>query len=316
MPTPLTVALFGTLDTKGAEYAFLRDRLRAAGLETLVVDASVLGEPAFTPDIGFAELLAAGGHDLAALRAAGDRGAAVAAAADSAAVLARRLFAEGRIHAVAALGGSAGTTIGTAAMRVLPLGVPKVMVSTLAAGDTRPYVGLSNVCMIPSVVDIAGLNSISRVIIAMAAAGIGGMLGIPPIPQDRVSKAIGLTMFGVTTPCVQAARAILERAGYECLVFHATGTGGRVMENLIRRRLLRRRVRCDHDRMGRRTGRRHTVGRAGAAGGRGAVRAPAGRQRRGAGHGQLRPAGHRPRALPRPAVPQAQSDRHPHADDA
>lgn len=230
---PPTVALFGTLDTKGPEYAFLRDRIRAAGVQTLVIDASVAGEPAFAPDIGVRELFAAGGADFDGLRAAGDRGAAVTAAADCAAVLARRLFGEGRIQAVAALGGSAGTTIGTAAMRALPVGVPKVMVSTLAAGDTRPYVGLRDVCMMPAVVDIAGLNRISRAVIANAAAAVAGMLNAPPLPADSDRPLVGLTMFGVTTPCVQALRARLEQAGYECLVFHATGTGGRVMESLI-----------------------------------------------------------------------------------
>jgi uncharacterized protein (UPF0261 family) len=257
-----TVALLGTLDTKGREYAFLRDRVREAGCGTLVIDAAVIGEPAFAPDIDRAALFAAGGFDAAALKAKGDRGEAVTAAAKSAEVLIRRLYDEGGIHGVAALGGSAGTTIATAAMRALPVGVPKLMVSTLASGDTRPYVGIRDVCMMYSVVDIAGINRLSRAILTNAAGAIAGMVltqgtgvrglgsgqnvgnpqtaiaGVPvPLPLSPPPSAdrplIGMTMFGVTTPCVSAAQKILEDAGGECLVFHATGTGGRAMESLI-----------------------------------------------------------------------------------
>jgi uncharacterized protein (UPF0261 family) len=233
---PPTVFLPGTLDTKGREYAFLRDHLRENGLGTLVADASVTGEPAFAPDIDRAAFYAAGGFDHAALRAKGDRGEAVAAAAKAAEALARRLYAEGRIHAVVALGGAAGTTIGTAAMRALPVGVPKVMVSTMASGDTRPYVGTRDICMMYSVVDIAGINRLSRVVLANAANAVRGMLkepGASPASGAAEKPLIAMTMFGVTTPCVLAAQKILEEAGYECLVFHATGVGGRAMEGLI-----------------------------------------------------------------------------------
>jgi len=144
-----------------------------------------------------------------------------------------RLHAQGAIHGVAALGGSAGTTIATAAMRALPYGFPKLMVSTLAAGDTKPYVGTKDICMMPSVLDISGLNYVSRRILSNAAAAICGMVAAEPVATSNDKLAIAATMFGVTTPCVTSARRILEEKGYEVLVFHATGTGGQAMEQLI-----------------------------------------------------------------------------------
>ncbi|MBN1418936.1 MAG: Tm-1-like ATP-binding domain-containing protein [Planctomycetes bacterium] len=231
---PKTVAILGTLDTKGKEFAFIRALVARSGLGTLVIDAGVLGAPVFEPDVPRAEVAAAAGEDVGRLAAAGDRGRAVAAMASGAAALVRRLFDERRVDACIALGGSAGTTIGTAAMRALPLGVPKVMVSTLGSGDTRPYVGTRDILMLNSVVDIAGINRISRPILANAANAIAGMLLAPEPPAGEDRRLIAATMFGVTTPCVEAARRILEEAGYEVLVFHATGTGGRAMEELIR----------------------------------------------------------------------------------
>jgi uncharacterized protein (UPF0261 family) len=144
-----------------------------------------------------------------------------------------RLHAQGAIHGVAALGGSAGTTIATAAMRALPFGFPKLMVSTLAAGDTKPYVGIKDICMMPSVLDISGLNYVSRRILSNAAAAICGMVAAEPPSNPNGRPAIAATMFGVTTPCVTAARRTLEHRGYDVLVFHATGIGGQAMEQLI-----------------------------------------------------------------------------------
>jgi uncharacterized protein (UPF0261 family) len=144
-----------------------------------------------------------------------------------------RLVAQGAIHGVASLGGSAGTSIATAAMRELPYGFPKLMVSTLASGDTKPYVGIKDICMMPSVLDISGLNRVSRQILSNAAGAICGMVAAEPaVPLDQ-RQAIAATMFGVTTPGVTAARRILEQRGYEVLVFHATGAGGQAMEQLI-----------------------------------------------------------------------------------
>ena len=231
---PKTVAILGTLDTKGEEFAYLRTRIESAGLATLVIDSGILGEPAFDPAISRWELAKAGRHALEDLLDTRDRGESIAAMAAGAAVVVRQLFEEGRIHGLISLGGSAGTTIGTAAMRSLPAGFPKVMVSTLASGDTRPYVGTKDIVMVYPVVDIAGLNLLSRRILANAAAAIAGMVLREETECREVSKPlVAATMFGVTTPCVTIARRILEQNGFEVLVFHATGTGGQAMEDLI-----------------------------------------------------------------------------------
>ncbi|MFQ6042836.1 MAG: Tm-1-like ATP-binding domain-containing protein [Candidatus Poribacteria bacterium] len=228
-----TVGIVGTLDTKGEEFRFLKDQIEGSGLSTLVINAGVLGESVFEPDVSAVEVAKAGGADLEDLRRVADRGRNVAAMAKGVAVIAQQLYAEGKIHGIISLGGSAGTTIGTSAMRALPVGVPKVMVSTMASGDTRPYVDAKDIAMMYSVVDIAGINSLSRQILSNAAGAIAGMIKTEaPAGEDK--PLIGITMFGVTTPCVTAAREILEKAGYECLVFHATGTGGRAMEDLVR----------------------------------------------------------------------------------
>lgn len=227
-----TILLLGTLDTKGAEYAFVRDLLHARGQEVSVMDLGVLGEPPFLPDVTAARVARAAGADLARLRADQNRGLAIAAMLAGARTLVRQLHAEGRIDGVLGLGGGGGTAMITAAMRELPVGVPKVMVSTMASGHTAPYVDVKDITMMYSVVDIAGLNPLSRRILANAAGAIAGMVeqNLAPV-ADR--PLIAATMFGVTTPCVTEARRRLEAAGYDVLVFHATGTGGRAMEGLI-----------------------------------------------------------------------------------
>jgi uncharacterized protein (UPF0261 family) len=226
-----TVALVGTLDTKGHEFAFVRERVLEHGVDVLLVDAGVF-EPQIEPDVSHDEVARAAGEDAGALAASGDRGAAVTVMARGAAEVVRRLHEEGRVDAVAGLGGSGNSSIATAAMRALPVGVPKLMVSTVAAGDTRPYVGAVDVTMMYSVVDIAGVNSISARIMANAAGAIAGMAKatVPTLDQRPLVAA---TMFGVTTPCVTRARERLEELGYEVLVFHATGTGGQSMEALV-----------------------------------------------------------------------------------
>jgi uncharacterized protein (UPF0261 family) len=229
-----TVVLVGTLDTKGREYDYLRERLRGHGVDTILVDGGVLAEPLAEPDISRKEVAAAAGADTRALAEAGDRGAAVEAMARGAAEVARRLHAEGRLDGILALGGSGGTALATEAMRALPVGVPKVMVSTMASGDTRPYVGATDVTMTYSVVDIAGINAVSARILANAAAAVAGMAQAEPPPATEERPLVGATMFGVTTPAVNAARERLEELGYEVLVFHATGTGGQSMEALMR----------------------------------------------------------------------------------
>jgi uncharacterized protein (UPF0261 family) len=227
-----TVVLVGTLDTKGIEYGFVRDRLREAGVDVVLVDAGVLGEPQIEPDVSREEVARAGGADHAELARAADRGAAVDAMGRGAAAVLARLHAEGRLDGAAAVGGSGNTSIAAQAMRDLPVGVPKLIVSTVASGDTRPYVGATDVTMMYSVVDISGINQISSRILANAAGAIAGMAGAT-VPEGAGERPlVGATMFGVTTPCVTAARERLEELGYEVLVFHATGTGGQSFEAL------------------------------------------------------------------------------------
>jgi uncharacterized protein (UPF0261 family) len=233
--TIMAVLLIGTLDTKGIEIGFVRDLLCQAGLHALVMDTGVMGPPAIEADISREQVFAAAGKSLAQLQRQGDRGQAVAVAADGAARLALRLHREGKIDAVFGLGGSAGTTIGAAAMRALPYGVPKLLVSTLASGQVAPYVGVRDILMMHSVVDLCGLNRFSRQVLGNAAGAMIGMSLFRRQPEAPAAdkRLIAATMFGVTTPCVEQARKIIEAAGFEVLVFHATGTGGKTMEAMV-----------------------------------------------------------------------------------
>jgi len=228
-----TIALLGTLDTKGAEYAFLRQCVHDRGHRTLLIDTGVLGPPAVAPDVPRDQVARAAGEDFAAIGAARDRGRAVAVMARGAEELLPKLLAEGRFAAVLAVGGSGGTSVACRAMRALPLGVPKVMVSTVAGGDVSGYVDVSDIVMIPSIVDMAGVNRLSRRVLAQAAGAVCGMVEAQ-VASDVDRPMVVASMFGNTTPCVETAKAILEEAGFEVLVFHATGTGGRTMENLVR----------------------------------------------------------------------------------
>jgi uncharacterized protein (UPF0261 family) len=228
-----TVVLLGTLDTKGAEYAYLRERLVESGVEVIVVDAGVHEPIGLAPDVSRQEVARAAGVDSAALASADDRGAAVTAMAEGAEHVVRDLHRDGRLDGILALGGSGGSSIAARAMRALPVGVPKLLVSTVASGDTRPYVGAVDVTMMYSVVDISGINRVSARIMANAAAAIAGMARVS-VPADGGKPLVAATMFGVTTPCVTTARERLEELGYEVLVFHATGAGGQSMEALAK----------------------------------------------------------------------------------
>ncbi len=229
--TPIVV-LVGTLDTKGHEYAFLRDRIREAGAEVLLVDAGVLGEPQVPADVTREEVAEAAGADHTELVRAADRGQAVDVMGRGAAAVLTGLYEAGRLQGAASVGGSGNSSIAAAATRDLPVGVPKLIVSTVASGDTRPYVGATDVTMMYSVVDISGINQISSKILTNAAGAIAGMAGATPPPVSGEKPLVGATMFGVTTACVTRARERLEELGYEVLVFHATGTGGQSFEAL------------------------------------------------------------------------------------
>jgi uncharacterized protein (UPF0261 family) len=202
-------------------------------LQTLVVDFGVLGEPTLEPDIGREEVAKAGGADLAHLRSGEHKDDAMQAMAAGVAVIVRRLHEEGRLDGIIGMGGSGGTSIATAGMRILPVGVPKVMVSTVGGGDVSAYAGTKDITFMPSVVDVAGINSISRTIYANAAGAIAGMVRVEAPTTGEEKPLVTASMFGNTTPCVDRARGILEDNGHEVLVFHATGTGGRTMESLI-----------------------------------------------------------------------------------
>jgi len=229
----MSVVVVGTLDTKGEEIGFARDVIEAQGVDVHLVDVGVMGDPEIEPDTSASEVAETGGSSLEALREAGDRGEAMEVMGDGAAAVATRLHENGQLDGILGLGGSGNTSIATTAMRALPVGVPKFMVSTMASGDTEPYVGSRDIAMLYSVADIEGLNQLSRQVIANAALAMVGMVDNEPDVEVAEQPTIGITMFGVTTPCVQAAREYLEERGYETIVFHATGTGGRAMESLI-----------------------------------------------------------------------------------
>jgi len=228
-----TIAIVGALDTKGQEFAFLKAEIEKRGYRTLVIDIGVLGDPAFPPDVSRDAVAKSGGAELSDLVARKDRGEAVAVMTRGVAEVARGLHASGMINGMISMGGGGGTVMGTSAMRALPVGFPKLMVSTVASGDTSAYVGTSDITMMPSIVDVSGLNRISRTIFTNAAGAICGMVTGEVAPTDEEKPLIAATMFGNTTRAVDNAREIMEAGGYEVLVFHATGTGGRTMEALI-----------------------------------------------------------------------------------
>lgn len=228
-----TIAILGALDTKGVEFAFLKAEIEKRGLNTLVINSGVF-EPMFPPDVSAEEVAEAGGERLADLVARKDRGEAMAVMTRGATAITKKLFAEGKFDGIISAGGSGNTVMATAAMRALPIGVPKVMISTVAGGDVSAYVGTSDLVMMPSIVDVAGLNRISRTIFANAAGAICGMALGEITGAGEEKPLIAASMFGNTTPAVDHARSIMEERGYEVLVFHATGAGGKTMEALIK----------------------------------------------------------------------------------
>ncbi len=231
-----TIAILGTFDTKGIEHAFVAEFIRARGFETLLIHAGSLHEPAIVPDIGSAEVAAAGSPEWQSILARQDRGECVSLMAQGAAKLLESLAASGRVQGILSLGGGGGTAICTAAMRALPIGFPKLMVSTLASGNTEPYVGTKDILMMPAIADVAGINRLTRVIFENAAGAICGMVEAAEARQNAPvsdKPLVVASMFGNTTSCVMEAKRILEEAGYEVLIFAATGNGGKTMESLI-----------------------------------------------------------------------------------
>ena len=236
-----TVALLGTLDTKGEEYAWLLDRLHGLGVATLAIDTGSFSTSELA-DVSSEAVITAAGVDVAAVRERRDRGEMMGVMGAGAAVVVRELAESGRIHGLLAIGGSGGSSVAAPAMQALPVGFPKLLVSTMASGDVKPYVGEVDTTLMYSVVDVAGINSISARVLGNACAGIAGMAQAYEeqlaAPQGEHKPLIGVTMFGVTTPAANEARETLTGLGYEVLVFHATGTGGRAMEKLVESGLL------------------------------------------------------------------------------
>ena len=230
-----TLAIAGTFDTKGIEYKYAKKIAETIGLKTLTIHTGIFA-PAFSPDVSNKEVAAAAGYDIQAIAARKDRALATEAMSNGMKKIVPLLYEQKKFDGIISFGGSGGTSLVTPAMRRLPIGVPKVMVSTMVSGNVSQYVGTSDIVMIPSIVDVAGLNKISKTIFKNAIFAISGMLTagnkLPADPPDT-KPLIAATMFGVTTPCIDQAKNYLEKAGYEVLVFHATGTGGKTMESLI-----------------------------------------------------------------------------------
>ena len=237
-----TVALIGTLDTKGREYAFVKARLVEAGVTPVLIDFGVLGEPSIEPDIAAADVARAAGEDLDQLRfgreGSDTRAVALAAMERGLIAIVRRLREEGRCDGVLGMAGSGGSSAISGAMRALPLGVPKLLVSTMASGNVGGYVGTRDVCIMHSVTDIAGLNRVSRRILTNAAHAVAGMVRGATEAEVSDLPLIAITMFGITTPGVLRLVQHLEAAGFETIVFHAVGSGGRSMEELIEEGLI------------------------------------------------------------------------------
>lgn len=226
------VALVGTFDTKGREFEFCREIFEEQNISTTMIHAGTF--PSEIPtDISNDVVASAGGAELTALVDSKDRGASMAAMTSGVRTIISDLYAKGTIDAVFSLGGSGGTTLATAGMRELPVGVPKVMVSTMAGGNVAQYVGTSDLAMFPSIVDVQGLNSILQDVLTNAVHATIGMLKGAREEHENAKPHIAATMFGVTTPCISHAQEYLEERGYDVVVFHATGAGGRSMEKLI-----------------------------------------------------------------------------------
>ena len=227
-----TIALIGTFDTKGEEYLYVKNKIENLGLRTLTIHAGIYKE-VFSPDINHDSVAVLGGGSVAELQEKKDRGYAMEVMSKGLCALIPKLYAEKLFDAVLALGGTGGTSLVTPCMRLLPLGVPKIMVSTMASGDVSRYVGTSDILMMPSIVDVAGINRISSQVLTHAVHAIVGMVEHENTDIPVKKPLIVATMYGVTTPCVMCAKETLEQEGYEVIIFHASGTGGKMMESLI-----------------------------------------------------------------------------------
>lgn len=227
------IVVLSTLDTKGFETKFLKEQIEIRGLETTIIDFGVIGQPVFKPDITREEVAEASDTVMTELISKNDRGLAMNILSKGVVKIVNTLYLAGKLDGIISLGGSMGTTVGTAAMRCLPIGIPKIMISTMASGDVRAFVGTRDITMMYPVVDILGLNSVSRKILANAAGAISGMVQQTVAIQNKERSLVSITMVGITTPCIMKAKSLIEERGYDTIVFHATGSGGQAMEELI-----------------------------------------------------------------------------------
>lgn len=230
-----SILLLGCFDTKGDVFSYLRECIIARGETVVTVNTGIFGTTQeFPVDYEADAVAAAAGQDIGNLRRDRDRGKAIDAMGRGAAQLVSQLYAKGKIKAVAGMGGGGGTYIALSAMQGIPFGVPKVCLTTLATKDLSRQIGDKDIMLIPSVVDVAGMNHILRQLVAQAAAAVCAMANVQTADNDVKTRSIAISMFGNTTPCVDKCTELLVDAGYEVLAFHATGVGGRTMESLIR----------------------------------------------------------------------------------
>ena len=228
-----TIVVLATLDTKGKEARYLREQIELFGDKALIVDTGVVGKPAAEADVTREEVAEAGGKSLKEILKNPNREIAAPLMADGATSIVKKLESEGRIHGIVAMGGTQGTTLSTKVMRALPYGFPKVMVSTMASGNVGPWVDIKDITMMFSVTDILGLNLVSRKILANAAGAVCGMANVKVQMQHGDKPLVAVTTVGITTQGAMKAIEVLEQAGYETIVFHAIGPGGRAMEQMM-----------------------------------------------------------------------------------
>lgn len=228
-----TVVILSTLDTKNDEVRYLKERIEKGGVATLLIDAGVLGQPCLAGDISSEEVARLGGSTLEELQVAKDEGAAIQVMSQGATKAVEKLYAQGSLDGIIGLGGSLNTSLSTHVMRSLPFGVPKLMVSTMASRDISPWIGHKDIVVFPSVTDISGLNSMTKRTLANAAGAIVGMVKADLRPEGAYQPLIAVGMLGATEGCVKGARPLLEGMGYEVIVFHTVGSGGRALEELI-----------------------------------------------------------------------------------
>jgi uncharacterized protein (UPF0261 family) len=230
-----TVVILGSMDTKGEEYGFIKGHIEKLGARTTVIDVGVVDPPVLVPDVDRRSVIAAAGEDFDRLVARGPTREAISPLmAKGASAVIKRLISENKAHGLISCGGTQGSTLAALVMQELPVGFPKLLVSTMASGNTSKLVGIKDVTMMFSVADIMGLNRVTRKILARAAGAIFGMTQVGEEREEKERPLIAITTVGITTPGAMKAKEVLNEAGFDSMVFHAVGTGGRAMESLMR----------------------------------------------------------------------------------